>query len=87
MEKRLIMAFDGWACQFENPPAWRPKIQIKNNCIYVDNHKLEHAAKTIEVVSINIDNITIYWENYICKICIEWPHDSEPYIDKIEYCF
>lgn len=79
------MAFDGWASQFENPPEWRPNIEIKNNFLYLDGHLLKPSNKKASAISIDIAHIRIYWSNIneISLISIEWPYEAEPYIKKI----
>lgn len=85
MKKRLKMAFDGWASQFENPPAWRPKIKIINNQVFIDKHLLGIADTECSAMEIGIGSIVVYGDKITDTktIVIEWPDNAEPYIKEI----
>lgn len=83
MIKRLNMAFDGWASQFENIPDWRPEITTKDNEILLDGQLLGHVNQKIESINIDIEVVIVYWEDSTSLIYINWPYKDKPKIDEI----
>lgn len=85
MKKRLEMAFDGWASQFENPPAWRPELKIVENHVFIDDQLLGIPSSDCSAIEIQVGHIIVYGEKCADTktIVIEWPYNEEPFIKEI----
>ena len=82
--EKTALVFGGWLQQFENPPDWFPKIEVKDEILVLDGSSVCKTAEILSIVS-DVEFVAFDTEKGRYIVAIGWPYDGTPSIKEVSF--